>query len=265
MGSTTTSHAHDATRAAEAAPPGHGPFRLVAVALAVCALCLGGFLLVDWAGTFELKRIEVTGGSPEIVRAVEEALAPLEGESLVSLGSSQVLELAREVPHVLGAKIDRDFPHTVRVRLVLHPPVAVVRSGASAWVVSGRGQVLESIEPTAQAGLPRVWLLEGITFTPGERMESATALAATRAIARLPRPFPLPVVSARGNIDDLTLIVGEANGVEVRLGEAESLKLKLAVAARVLKTLPRPEAQSLAYLDVSVPERPVASAVEYAS
>ena len=77
--------------------------------------------------------------------------------------------------------------------------------------------------------------------------------------ARLPEPFPLRVVSARGSVDDLTLIVGRTNGVEVRLGEAESLRLKLEVAAQVMRSLSGGQTRALAYLDVSVPERPVAS------
>ena len=192
MGSTATTQLERTARAGEVAPASPGPFRLVAVALATCALCLGAYLLVDWTGTFELKRIEVTGGPPEILREVEKALAPLQGESLASLGNAEVVDLARDVPHVLGAKVDRDFPSTVKVRLILHPPVAVVRSGAGAWVVSGRGYVLEEIEATAQAGLPRVWIPDGITPTPGELLGSATALAATARHRTAPAAIPAP-------------------------------------------------------------------------
>ena len=239
------------------APP--SPFRLVAVALIACALALLAYGLVDWTGTFAIKQIDVTGGTPAIAREVESALASLQGESLVSLGAAEVQALAREVPYVLGVKVERDFPNALKVRVVLHEPVAVVRSGAGAWIVSSRGYVLESIAPTASPGLPRVWIPAGAEPELSEPMLSSTALAAARAIGRLPQPFPVRVVSARGSIDELTLIVGETHGVELRLGEAESLKLKLEVAARVLRSLPRSEAQTLAYLDVSVPERPVAS------
>lgn len=243
----------------QAGSGGPGLFRLVAVALLACALALLAYGLVDWTGTFDVERIEVTGAPPEIIRDVEAVLAPLEGESLASIGAAQVQSLARDVPYVLAARIERDFPAALKVRLVLHRPVAVVRSGDAAWVVSSRGHVLEAVKPTALPALPRVWIPAGVDATPGEVMRSSTALAAARAIGRLPQPFPLRVISARGNIDDLTLIVGRANGIEVRLGEAEALRLKLEVAASVLRDLPRSEAQALAYLDVSVPERPVAS------
>ena len=250
-------------RIAPAAPTpgweGPSPLKLVAVALLACALALLAYVLVDWSGAFEIERIDVSGAPPEITRSVEAALSELEGESLASLGAARVQALAGEVPHVLATSIDRDFPGVLNVKVVLHRPVAVVRSGEGAWIVSSRGQVLETVKPTEVPGLPRIWLPAGIGAEPGETLRSATALAAARAIGRLPEPFPLRVVSAHGSIDDLTLIVGRTNGVEVRLGEAEFLRLKLEVAAQVMRSLSGSQTRSLAYLDVSVPERPVAS------
>jgi hypothetical protein len=46
------------------------------------------------------------------------------------------------------------------------------------------------------------------------------------------------------------------SGIELRLGDASDLKLKLAIARRVLSRLA--PAGHGAYVDVSVPERPVA-------
>lgn len=233
--------------------------RLVAVALLSCAVALLAYGLVDWTGTFAVKQIEVTGVEPDVARAVERALVPLEGKSLVSLGGPQIQSLSRQVPAVLAVKVDRDFPNTLRVRIVPHRPVAVVRSGSSAWVVSRQGSVLEAIKPNDSPHLPRVWLPVGSRYEPGETLRSSTALAAARALAHLPQPFPMRVISARGSVDDLTLTVGSAHRVELRLGEVESLRLKLAVAAQVLRALSPAEVQTLTYLDVSVPERPVAA------
>ena len=248
------------TRDSEARGP--GPFRLVAVALLAYAIAVLAYGLIDWTGTFQIARIEITGAPKGIARDVELALAPLAGESLAALGTAEVQALAKQVPYVLAAKVERDFPNALKVRLVLHQPVAVMRSGTGAWIVSARGQVLEAIKPSDSPALPRVWIPAGASPELGTPLRSATALAAARALGRLPQPFPLRVVSARGSIDDLTLIVGTTHGVEVRLGEAESLRLKLEVAARVLRSLPRSDSQRLAYLDVSVAERPVASWVQ---
>jgi hypothetical protein len=53
---------------------------------------------------------------------------------------------------------------------------------------------------------------------------------------------------------DLTLLL--ASGLELRLGELQAVPLKLAVAARIVPSLLTQG--GFAYLDVSVPERPVA-------
>jgi hypothetical protein len=53
---------------------------------------------------------------------------------------------------------------------------------------------------------------------------------------------------------DLTLLL--ASGLELRLGELRAVPLKLAVAERILPGLLA--AGGSAYLDVGVPERPVA-------
>ena len=63
--------------------------------------------------------------------------------------------------------------------------------------------------------------------------------------------FPGRVSSVTATPDELTLRL--RSGLEVRLGDAVDVPLKLAVAARVIPLLDA----DTAYLDVAVPERPV--------
>ena len=64
--------------------------------------------------------------------------------------------------------------------------------------------------------------------------------------------FPGRVVSVATGEDQLTLRL--RSGLELRLGEPTNVDLKLAVAGRVLPLLP----PGSGYLDLSVPDRPVA-------
>jgi hypothetical protein len=64
--------------------------------------------------------------------------------------------------------------------------------------------------------------------------------------------FPGHVVSLTTANDQLTLRL--RSGLELRLGGLRDVGLKLAVAARVIPRLP----DGAGYLDVSVPDRPVA-------
>ena len=72
----------------------------------------------------------------------------------------------------------------------------------------------------------------------------------------MPKDFPVEIGAARGSMDELVLVV-EDTKAELRLGEAAELRLKLAVAATVLESLGAQERRELAYLDVSLPTRPV--------
>ena len=78
------------------------------------------------------------------------------------------------------------------------------------------------------------------------------------AARRLALPGPGRVRSTLPS-DELTLIL--RSGLEVRLGDATDVPLKLAVAAKVLPLV----AADTRYVDVSVPERPVAGSVFHAA
>ena len=84
-------------------------------------------------------------------------------------------------------------------------------------------------------------------MTEGE-LRMAVAAVAPLAGSR----FPGRVSSVTATPEALTLRL--RSGLEIRLGDAVDVPLKLAVAARVIPLL---EAGT-AYLDVAVPERPVA-------
>ena len=68
------------------------------------------------------------------------------------------------------------------------------------------------------------------------------------------RTFPTPIRFVRETGTELTLVLG--SGLEIRLGGLGDLRLKLAIARRILQAV-RADSSSTGYLDVSVPERPV--------
>jgi hypothetical protein len=85
--------------------------------------------------------------------------------------------------------------------------------------------------------------------SPAAVTGAATALAALRGA-----PLPGGVRFVRGGARELTLISN--GGLELRLGDTGDLRLKLAIARRILRTTGAATVGE-GYLDVSVPERPV--------
>lgn len=225
---------------------------LVAGALAGAGGLL--YLVARQTPLFAVRTIEITGVRGAAAAHVRSALEPLEGRSLLALHGSDVQDRLAAVPDVARATYDRDFPNTLRVVVAAERPVAVVRQGAAAWLVSGHGRVLRTLPHGARRGLPRIWLprtveiVVGETLAPDEGRRAAAALAAARRIGFRGRVRDV-------SFDDGGLVLGLRSGVDLRLGEQKQLALKLAVAARILAL-----AGDAKYVDVSLPARPVAGA-----
>jgi hypothetical protein len=91
--------------------------------------------------------------------------------------------------------------------------------------------------------------------TLGETLGAKEGGLAAAALAPLSRgTFPTSVRTVRQAGSELTLVL--RSGLEVRLGGLGDLRLKLAIARRILHAV-HADGTSTGYLDVSVPERPV--------
>jgi hypothetical protein len=134
--------------------------------------------------------------------------------------------------------------------------VAVLRRGADSWLVSARARVLQPLRRGVRSGLPRIWVGRKASVTVGATLADGDGGRATRALAPLAGiHFQPDVASVRTGEDELTYVL--RSGLELRLGDSGDLRLKLAIARRILPVL-GPVARG-GYLDVSVPQRPVAS------
>jgi cell division protein FtsQ len=226
----------------------------LAGALVAVAGCL--YVIARETSMFAVRRIDVQGAPPAVTEQVRVALRRFSGTNLLALDGAAVVRTLENLPTVVSAGYDRDFPHTLRVRVVAESPVAVLRRGAGAWLASARGRVIGTVARTRDRSLPRIWLpaptaLEVGGFLTGDAAASARALRAFVATK-----FAHRVLWAR--VADGQLTLGLRSGLELELGTPTALDLKIAVARRIVPTLARPSAGGPHYLDVSVPERPVA-------
>ena len=231
-------------------PSGRTFLRLVLV-LAAAAGC---WWVARETSLFATRAIDVEGAPPPLARAVEQALVSALGESLVALDFSALERTVEALPAVAAVRFDRAYPGTLRALITPERPVAVVRQGQASLLVSERGRVIASLVRGARRDLPRVWFAAEEPFAVGGFVSETIKPAIGAVSPHAGVAFKAWVMSVRFSEDELTLRL--RRGLEVRLGNAEDLALKLAVAARIL---PLVEPGS-AYLDVSVVERPVAGA-----
>jgi cell division protein FtsQ len=217
---------------------------------------LGGVLLALVVARetplFGVRTIEVAGAAPGVQRQVERALSDRRGESLVGMDLDAATTDVAALPTVAAVAFDRAYPHTLRVTVVPERPVAVVRQGASAFVVSERGRVIARVPRTKRPELARIWVARDVPLEPGAIVDGDLRIAVGAVAPLAGVRFPGRVTSVVTEEEQLTLRL--RSGLELRLGEPSHVDLKLAVAGRVLPLLPA----GSGYLDLSVPDRPVA-------
>ena len=194
----------------------------------------------------------MNGVSPRVAGQVRRAVARLHGTSLLALDGSELIRQVDALPTVVAAGYDRAFPHTLRISVVPEQPVAVVRQGAKAWLVSARGRVMRPIPRHGARPLARIWIPKTTPVEVGGFLPANHATAIARSLelaARLPIHIGFAALRRDG------LVFRLRDGLELRLGDPTDIRLKLAIARRALPALP----SAATYLDVSVPNRPVAN------
>jgi cell division protein FtsQ len=225
--------------------------RSIAVGLGILVLAGGAYAIARETSAFAVGHIEVAGGSPLLRARVRRALAPLRGTNLLSLDGAALERNVESLPWVVSARYDRAFPHTLRVTIVPEVPVAVLHRGRETWLVSSRGRVMAHIVPGTQALLPRIWVPMAAPVSVGAFLAPDGGGIAARTLGLVGR-FPARIATASLAHGELTFAL--RSGLEVRFGEPTDVRLKLAIARRALHLVP----SGSAYLDVSVPGRPVA-------
>jgi cell division protein FtsQ len=228
--------------------------RSLLIGIAILAGVLAAYWGAQSSSVFAIERVEVRGDAPpSVARQVEAATSDLIGASLLTVDPGEVEAMVRALPTIAGVSIDRAFPHTLVVKVAAERPVAVARHARTAWLVTGAGRVIREIELGTERIFPRIWLPRNADVAAGRSL-SGDAVPAARAVAAVQAVgLRRRVKAVRMAGDELTVVL--RSGPEIRLGEAKDVHLKLAVAARVFPALDG----GTAYLDVSVPERPVAS------
>ncbi|MHB8468876.1 MAG: cell division protein FtsQ/DivIB [Gaiellaceae bacterium] len=228
--------------------------RSVLVGAGIVAVAIGAYAAARETSVFAIRRVEVSGGSPALRAAVERTLAPLAGTSLLALDGARLERALDALPAVVSTRYDRAFPHTLRVEVVPETPVAILHRGPrTAWLVSARGRVMAAVAPGTRPTLPRIWVPAKGLLAAGDFLAPDGGGVAARALGLLGR-FPARVATASLVAGELTFRL--RSGVSLLFGDPTDLRLKLAIARRALALLP----PGATYLDISVPERPVAGA-----
>lgn len=234
--------------------------RSLVVGIVLALLAVGAYFGARDTSVFAVQTLDVRGGDAELRGQVRDALAGELGTSLLRVNSGVVASYVEAIPGVRSFTIDRAFPHTLRVTVKREVPVLVVRQvpGRAAFLVGASGRVIRTLPHSRLSHLPRLWVTKQVAVHVGGALPRNLAAAAAALAPLQGAALPRGVASVRVGKDELTLTLG--GGLQVRLGDTGDLRLKLAIARRILRQTGA-AAGGTGYLDVSVPLRPVLSTV----
>ena len=228
-----------------------------------CIVSVLGLLYLGARETliFALRTIEVEGAPAEVRRSVLQTLEETRGTSLVTLDGDSMVRRLEALPSVQSVTYDRAFPHTLRLEVVAEKPVAVLDQGSARWVTSVRGRVIARTTAEAGADLPHIRYDSDTPLAEGRFVSDVGVKTVLAALADAPRRMLLPIQEGRLEDGELTFELAGEGGSRplLLLGEPVDVWTKLRVAALVLRELDFDERAALTYLDVALPDRPVAS------
>lgn len=232
--------------------------RSLVVGITLALLAVGVYFGARDTSVFAVQTLDVRGGNSELRGQVRDALAGELGTSLLRVNSGVVASQVDPIPGVRSFTVDRAFPHTLRVTVKREVPVLVVRQvpGRAAFLVGSSGRVIRTLPHSRLSHLPRLWVTKAVGVQVGGVLPPRLAAAATALAPLQGAALPGGVASVRVGKDELTLTLG--GGLQVRLGDTGDLRLKLAIARRILSQTGA-ALGGTGYLDVSTPLRPVLS------
>jgi len=232
--------------------------RSLAVGFGLLGAALALYAGARETAVFAVEAVEVEAVPRGQAPLVDRALEGLSGTSLLRIDEQAIERRLEDLPHVHLLAYDRAFPNRLRVRVSVERAEAVLRRESDRWIVSGEGRVLRVLETPLRRPLPVVWVERSIEPEIGSILRAPGPTRAVRALADVraadPRMARQVWYLKIGEDGATTAVLRDR--LEIRLGSASDLAVKLAVAHRVVAALRR-EGATAAYMDVSVPERPV--------
>jgi cell division protein FtsQ len=222
------------------------------------ALLPVGYWGLEHSSVFSISHVNVAGASPRVDAQVQAVVASdIAGKSLLQVDAPALAARLEALPDVRLARVDRAFPHSVDVSVVMEHAAAYVRAGGARYVIASDGRVLRSVT-RAPVHLPRIVLPAGPTPVTGQAVDSPQMLAALHVLQGVPTSFEHGIGShlkgVVANTGGVVALFG--HGLQVRLGTTSALALKLRIAAKVLSEMGPSIRHSVAYVNVSAPARP---------
>ncbi len=229
--------------------------RSILAGFAIAVVAVSGYVIARESSVFAVHALDVRGGNAQTRAQVRAALAGEVGRSLLTVNRASIASRLASVADVRTFTYDRAFPNTLRVVVRRERPVLVLRQSKDAYLVAASGRVLKPLPHPRLSHLPRLWVRSDVPVSVGQSLPSQEAASVHALAVADGAGLPGGVRSIVQDHGSFALELGA--GLELRLGQPNDVRLKLAIAKRILRATGA--TVGAGYLDVSVPERPVLS------
>ncbi|HEY2768138.1 MAG TPA: FtsQ-type POTRA domain-containing protein [Solirubrobacteraceae bacterium] len=231
------------------------PRRRLRLAL-IAALCLpvlgvGGWLLLRNTSLAAVQDVRISGVHGHDTAQIEAALKrAAHGMSTLHVRPAALRAAVSQFPLVRDVRVSPSFPHGLHITVIEQPPVAVLLAAGQRTAVAGDGVVLGP--GLLGRTLPSV-RISGVAPLPGQRLAGTGTRAELSVLAAAPATLLGWTQSVANGSEGL--VVTMRTGLELYFGNATRPHAKWLAAARVLAD---PSSAGASYIDVRLPERPVA-------
>lgn len=222
---------------------------LVAAAITIALGCIYQFWFRD-SSFVAVERVEVSGLTTKDASSIRAALEAA-GEDMTTLHVNREAldDVARRFPAIKSIQVETDFPHGLHIRVIERVPAALVMLDDTPLPVAGDGTVLTGVRPPK--GLP---VLRTEKPQQAGRLTDEETLRALLVVGAAPAGLPQRIERVSEGSQH-GIVIELRDGPDVFFGDADRAGAKWVAATRVLAD---PDAAGASYIDVRLPERPVA-------
>lgn len=231
--------------------------RLVIAGLVALLLAAGYMLWFRDSSFVRVEQVRVSGLSgTEAARERASLVAAARGMTTLHVDEAGLRKALGAGATVEAIHVTTDFPHGMRIEVVETAAVAVVTVGSERVAVGAGGVLLPDVRPIPRS-LPEVAVA---ALPDGPRLAHGRARRLVAASAAAPLALRERILRLR-EIPGKGLVAYIRDGPQVILGSAAELRLKWTVAATILAD---GTSRGASYVDVRLPERPVAGGLDVA-
>jgi cell division protein FtsQ len=216
------------------------------IAIALYGAYMLWFRNLSWFAVHDVSVKGATTNERQIKSAIERVAGDM---TTLHLKDGELRDAVAQFPTIASLGATTSFPHGLQVTVTERLPVAIAHSGGQAVAVSADGYLLRGLSFDSK-DLPKI---EGAGAHGARLQGDAAAQAAILGAA--PRQLRDRLTASSWDEQRGGVVVDLRGAPELRFGDGSRAADKWAAAVAVLSS---PERGSPSYLDVSVPDRPVA-------